>query len=182
MKKKIRKDILEKRKAVPAEEILQKSADVIEQLQNLPAIIKAERVHVYYPINNEVDIRPFIEWLWEHDKKVIMPRTNFETKEMDNYYIISFGQLEETKFGLHEPTKFSPLHLGSPDVIIVPGVAFDEERNRLGYGGGFYDRFLEDSISIRIGVAFEMQMTYLLPVEGHDQKLDMVVTEKRVIS
>jgi len=182
MKKKNRKDFLEKRKALPAEEILMKSADIITQLQSLPAVLKAERVHVYYPINNEVDIRQFIEWLWEQDKKVVMPRANFKTKEMDNYYIISFGQLEETKFGLHEPTKFSPLHLGSPDVIIVPGVAFDEERNRLGYGGGFYDRFLEDSNSTCIGVAFEMQVTHLLPVEVHDQKLDMVVTEKRVIS
>ncbi|MCF7919663.1 MAG: 5-formyltetrahydrofolate cyclo-ligase [Candidatus Cloacimonetes bacterium] len=182
MKKSIRKELLEKRKALSEKEVNLKSKKIIARLLELPQILKAERIHVYYPINNEVDIRPFIEWLWEKGKKVIMPRANFETHELDNYYIITFGQLEETHLGLHEPYTTSPLHLGSPDVIIVPGVAFGEDRNRLGYGGGFYDRFLNESISLRIGVAFEMQIVKQIPAEKHDQRMDLIITEERIIS
>jgi 5-formyltetrahydrofolate cyclo-ligase len=181
MKETIRKELLNRRKMMPEAEVLQKSSSIIAKLRELPVIIKAERIHVYYPIMNEVDIRPFIEWLWDQGKKVIMPRANFKSKEMINYYVITFGQLEETRFGLREPLKTSPLHLGSPDVIIVPGVAFDEDKGRLGYGSGFYDRFLYESNSKRIGVAYDFQIVPVLPREEHDQKMDVIVTEKRII-
>lgn len=180
-KKTVRQHFLNKRKALSAKDISRLSEQIITRLQGISEVTSAKDVHVYYPIRNEVDIKPFIEWLWQNDKKVVMPRTNFKNKEMDNYYIISFGQLEETKYGLFEPRVISPRHLGSTDIIIVPGVAFSEDKYRLGYGGGFYDRFLDNSRSIKIGVSFETQMSLTLPVEEHDRKLDLIVTEERII-
>jgi 5-formyltetrahydrofolate cyclo-ligase len=181
MKMQVRKAILKQRKEISEADYKLKSDMVCRKLQKLTKVKEAEIIHVYYPINQEVDIRPFIEYLWSEGKKVIMPRADFATKEMENYFVISFGQLEETKYGLHEPRVISPLHFGSPDIVIVPGVAFSQNRYRLGYGGGFYDRFLRDIDSHKIGVAFEMQMVSRVPVEKHDQQLDQVITESRTI-
>ncbi|MCF7913430.1 MAG: 5-formyltetrahydrofolate cyclo-ligase [Candidatus Cloacimonetes bacterium] len=181
MKPQLRKTILAKRKEISPAEYRQKSDAVCEGLQKLTKIEEANTIHVYYPINQEVDIRPFIEYLWTKGKMVIMPRADFGRKEMENYYVISFGQLEETKFGLHEPRQISPLYLGSPDIVIVPGVAFSQDHYRLGYGGGFYDRFLSSIDSYKIGVGFEMQVVKRLPIEEHDQQLDLIITEDRTI-
>ena len=181
MKKNLRKEMLSKRQEMSAEKYRQKSEKICQNLLALPQIQEADTIHAYYPINQEVDIRSFIEALWEAGKKVVMPRADFKTKEMENYYVISFGQLEETRFGLQEPRKMSPLHLGSPDVVIVPGVAFSLKRYRLGYGGGFYDRFLRKIESYKIGVGFEMQIITNLPVEDHDQQLDLIITEDRTV-
>ena len=169
--------MLAKRKAISPSEYNEMSNIICQKLMKMNKITKAESVHVYYPINNEVDIRNLIEFLWWNNKKVIMPKANFKTRELVNYYVISFGQLEETRFGLHEPRENSPLQLGSPDVVIVPGVAFSSSRYRLGYGGGFYDRFLENIDSYKIGVAFEAQLLSDLPHQNHDQRLDLIVTE-----
>jgi 5-formyltetrahydrofolate cyclo-ligase len=98
MKKNLRKTILSKRKEMFAEKYQQKSEIICQKLLNFPQIQDAETIHVYYPINQEVDIRPFIEYLWNEGKKVVMPRADFATKEMENYFVISFGQLEETKY------------------------------------------------------------------------------------
>ena len=181
MKKEIRKPMLAKRKAISETSYRQMSDVICEKLIKHPRILQAYSVHIYYPIYDEVDIRPVIEFLWDHNKKVIMPKADFHTREMFNYYVISFGQLEETRFGLHEPRANSPLHLGSPEVVIVPGVAFSHDRFRLGYGSGFYDRFLKSIDSYKIGVAFEMQIVPKLPIEDHDQQLDQIITEKRTI-
>lgn len=181
IKKDIRKYFLDKRTSMAQSEVLEKSRQICDRLKQIPAILEASDIHVYYPIRNEVDIKSFIEWIWSQEKKVVMPRAIFKTRELENYYIISFGQLEETKYGLFEPRKISPLHLGSPDVIIVPGVAFTADKYRLGYGGGFYDRFLRKSFSLKIGVAYENQLADKLPLEEHDHKLDMIATEERLI-
>ncbi len=181
MKKEIRKPMLARRKELSESSYKRMSAVICEKLIRNSRILQAYSVHIYYPIYNEVDIRPVIEFLWNNNKKVIMPKADFHTREMSNYYVISYGQLEETRFGLHEPRANSPLHLGSPDVVIVPGVAFSSDRYRLGYGSGFYDRFLKGIDSFKIGVAFEMQIIAKLPVEEYDQKLDQIITEKRVI-
>lgn len=180
MKKELRDKLLLRRQAMSAEEYQQKSEAICRILMKNEIIAEAERVHIYYPMRQEVDVRPFIEYLWSIDKKVIMPRADFKSKEMTNYYVINFGQLEKTRYGLLEPRTNSPLHLGSPDVVIVPGVAFSRKRYRLGYGGGFYDRFLDSIITTSIGVGFELQMVDNLVVEPHDQQLDLVITEKKI--
>lgn len=180
-KKELRKVILNKRQSITAEDYLDKSAAVCERLKQNRRFSQAGSVHVYYPIKGEVDIKPAIDYLWQTGKQVIMPRADFKTKDMQNYYVISFGQLEKTHYGLFEPRTTSPLHLGSPEVVIVPGVAFSEDRYRLGYGGGFYDRFLSGIDSYLIGVAFEEQIVDLLPRETHDQKLNLILTDQREI-
>jgi 5-formyltetrahydrofolate cyclo-ligase len=181
MKKGIRKTILEKRLALSNQEYREKSEIICEKLISHPIIQEASTIHIYYPVKNEVDVRPFIEMLWNSGKRVIMPRVDFSTKEMENFFVISFGQLEETRYGLYEPRSISPLHLGSPDVVIVPGVAFSPDRQRLGYGGGFYDRFLSSVITTKIAPAFDLQIIPELPVMKHDQALDLIITETRII-
>lgn len=180
-KKALRKKLIAARKAMPYRQYQQKSRIICDIIKTLPELRKAHNIHIYYPINQEVDTRPLIDYLWANDKKVIMPRANFDTKEMANYFVINFGQLEQTKFGLMEPKETSPLQLGSPDLIIVPGVSFDPTCHRLGYGAGFYDKFLAQMNAPAIGVAFDLQISQTLPVEKHDHQLDMVVTESGIM-
>jgi 5-formyltetrahydrofolate cyclo-ligase len=181
MKKQLRKEIFKKRQQLSAEEYQAKSRVICDKLLQHPNVQKANSVHIYYPINQEVDVRSLIEYLWSSNKKVVMPRADFETKEMVNYFVISYGQLEETKYGLMEPRTNSPLQIGSPDLVIVPGVAFSIDRYRLGYGGGFYDRWLAGVESFRLGVAFDLQIVTKLPVEIHDVRLNQIITETRNI-
>ena len=86
------------------------------------------------------------------------------------------------KYGIPEPVKANRVH---PDILFVPLVAFDKELNRLGYGGGFYDRYIQKISKIKkvvkVGLAFSFQKLKNIPVNKHDKKLDMIITEKEII-
>ena len=97
---------------------------------------------------------------------------------MNFYKIDSYDDIQPGYFNIPEPK--SNIKLRTPDIIIVPGVAFSYEFERLGYGGGFYDTYLCDKDILKIAICFEFQMMDKLPVEEHDIKMDMIVTENNI--
>lgn len=132
----------------------------------------------YYPVNNEIDDIQILKELNKRNYKTSLPiiKSNFE---MDFYSWCYFETLKINKFGIPEPHKKKKIY---PDVILVPLVAFDSNLNRLGYGGGYYDRFilkLENKKKIlKIGLAFSFQKIKKIPILKYDKKLDYIVTEK----
>ena len=180
-KKKIRKNMLKQRKELSPSEVSANSLRITQRLLLLDVVKKSNCFHLYFPINNEVDTTELIKYLWKHNKTVIMPRTDFENKTLKNSIITSFDQLEETTFSMMEPKAYLDSFTGHIDIVLVPGVAFDRSTNRMGYGGGFYDRFLNTTSAIKIALSHHFQLMDSIPSEEHDVRMDYIITEEEII-
>jgi len=115
-------------------------------------------------------------------KKVFLPRVHLRNRELSFHQIFSLSDVVPGPFSLKEPPLENPsIPPEKLELILVPGVAFDVKKGRIGYGGGFYDRALVKSRAFKIGVAFSFQIFQTLPLEAHDQKVDLIITEKGII-
>lgn len=132
----------------------------------------------------EVDTRPIIEAAWSMGKQVLVPKCNPTTREMDFRILQSYDNLETVYNGLLEPIveETESLMKEKIDLQIVPGVIFSDEGYRIGYGGGYYDRYMVDYSGVSIALAFEVQTNKVVPVESHDVPVQKIVTQKRIIS
>ncbi len=135
----------------------------------------------YIPINYEYNCLELLKFLNSKKYTICLPvvKNNFKM----NFYKYSFKDpLKINKLGIPEPIKLKNKVV--PDLIFVPLVAFDDKLNRLGYGGGFYDRYFEKNSNfkkiIKIGLAFSFQKIKKLPINNYDKKLDKIITEKKV--
>ncbi len=183
-KKEIRKTVFARRKAASEEEIRKNSDIIFEKLRNSTEYRNASTVFAYMDYNHEVMTRAFIMQAWKDGKKVAVPRVN--GSEMNFYYITYFGQLEKGCMGILEPITHCPgiVQIADADekaLMIVPGVAFDPERHRVGYGGGFYDKYL----SIHDGhstaaVAFDFQIFDEVPYDDYDILPQHIYTEREI--
>ncbi len=137
-------------------------------------------VMAYWPLPAEPDIRALLQALNSHDKSVFLPVT--KGKQIIPHRVTEFGNLQPSRLGVHEPEHGSstPFPHGKLNLVILPGLAFTKDGERLGRGGGYYDRFLAKLAgnTVKVGVAFERQMHRLIPTLDHDIAMDFVVTEK----
>lgn len=139
----------------------------------------------YVPFRAEVDVTPILEWCWSQGHRVVLPKVHAADKTMDLYVVEHWDQLETGAYGIREPLpSLVQLHdYSSISIMLVPGLAFDSSMNRLGYGGGYYDRFVQaltDSglpLPLMLLPAFDLQMVQHIPVESHDLCVDAVITE-----
>lgn len=184
-KSELRKKILAKRDLLSEEEINLKSLTIRENLWTLNEFTTAKNVFLFVNFRSEVRTIPIIEKCLEQEKKVILPFTDIKNKRLILYYVKRLNDLKEGAYGILEPNPDVNQRANVKDIdcAIVPGSAFDEKGGRMGYGGGFYDRLLPD---LRIGVpkiaiAFELQIIDEVPMGYFDQKMDIIVTEQRII-
>ncbi len=182
-KKELRKELMTKRLNMTFDEVKKKSIIIIEKIIEQKIYRNAKTIMVYMPIKNEVAIEALIESAWADQKIVLFPKVNPITKMMDVYKVTDWNGLEKGNYGIPEPKigGIPPFPVEEIDVVLIPGVGFDEQGFRLGYGGGYYDRFFDrfEALPYKIGVAFEMQVINQLPVEHHDYPVDEVITERR---
>lgn len=130
-------------------------------------------VHAYLPIRSEVDIRPVLEYCLLNSIVVVCPKT-LAQGQMKQYMLYDLNEIEEGLYGTCHPSS-SIEYLGEYDLILVPAVAYDMSYYRLGYGGGYYDRFLIDHTeAIHAGVIFKEQYVDNVPRETHDCKMDIL--------
>lgn len=175
-KKAIRKQIFAERKAHTDEEIEIWSRQITDLVTKLPEYRDAERVLAYADYNHEVMTRYIIEAAWKDGKEVAVPKVSGQ--DMIFYRLTDFAQLEKGYFGIPEPARGETVQWEDA-VMIMPGVAFDRENHRVGYGGGFYDRFLEKHPHVkRVAVAFGFQIMPEVPTEPTDISPEVIVTEK----
>ena len=177
-KDEIREKINLVRKNLSKEVIAEKSKKIVDALIKLKEYADAETIMPYISLNIEVDTKEFIKNELLKGRRVVVPFV-----EGDDIQVSELNELDliEGKFGVLEPMK-KELYEGKIDVVIVPGVAFDENGSRIGFGKGYYDKFLEKfKDSLRIGLAFEEQIVDFIPSEEHDKSVDMIITEKRII-
>lgn len=132
-----------------------------------------QTVHTYLPMGSEIDIFPFIEQCLAHHKTVICPQT-MPNREFKNLILASLEDLEPGVFGTVHPMGERTFE-GTYDMVVVPGLACDDERYRLGYGAGYYDTFLAElTTSFKIGMFYPFQKMNQLPREPHDIQLDRI--------
>ena len=180
-KDKIRKEILEKRNNLSTEEVEKKSDLIIE---NLGKFIKnAENIMIFMDMKNEVRITKLMKLYPE--KSFFIPKiTDSKNREMKiNRY--NENELVLHKFGYYESSSSDFYNENILDIVIVPAVVFDLEKNRIGFGGGYYDTFLKkirggNKKVLFIGICYDFQIIEKVPAEEHDVVLDFVVSESRI--
>lgn len=163
------------------EEIKERSKLVMKKLEELPCFLEARTVYCYVSYNQEVDTRNLINRSLELGKEVAVPRV--EGKDIAFYTISSLSDLKPGYQGILEPSG-SKVSKAERALMIFPGLAFDLKKNRVGYGGGFYDRYLASHRNIsfeKTALAFDFQIMDALKAENYDEKVDRIVTDKRII-
>lgn len=182
-KKRLRKEILAKRNRLSEETVAEKSRKIKETLFELPGFKQAKTVMFYVAKDKEVRTEEMIRESLKMGKRVAVPISKAEERDLVPSLLIDYGELVPGTYGILEPREegHRPVPLENIELIVVPGVAFDRRGNRIGFGGGFYDRFLKrvSSNVPRLGLAFDMQMVEELPFGKMDVPMDGVVTEEK---
>jgi len=180
-KKALRDSARQKRFLLTDEEIRQKSSKICSQVLEL--LDGHRTVMIYCSKNPEVDTLPLISALLQKGIRVVVPIIEQETTSLRLSYLTNCDLLVRSTFSVPEPIGNEiPARPEDIELVIVPMLAFDTTGNRLGYGAGYYDRFLSSHPAIRkIGLAFLCQETPEVPVEGNDIRMDYIVTEEGII-
>jgi len=183
-KQELRREVLAMRAALPEEERAHRSRQAARRLLELPALSSSQTIMAFYPFQDEIDTRIFMEEARKRGKELWLPRTEVAARRLTPYVYRSEEELRSGVYGIREPDpELSCLaDVSRLDAIVLPGVAFDRTGGRLGYGGGFYDRFLAalQRKPLLIGYAFSIQVVDRVPLEEHDYLLDFVVTDEAV--
>ncbi len=182
----LRNKILEKKSLLSKKEIKEKSEIITKTLLDSDFYKEAKRIMTFVSMEKEVDTHPLIQEIISHNKSIVVPITLNKTKELLLSELFSLSELEVRDFNIEVPKpEFTRLiEPKSVDLILVPGLAFAKDGHRVGYGGGYYDRFLEkiDKSVPKIGLAFDLQIVDNVPVEPFDIGVDFIISEKRIIS
>lgn len=172
-KKEIRKRLIEIRKNIINKKEL--STIIVDKLMCLDIYKNSSVIALYNSLNDEVNTKDLINESLK-EKIVLLPR--IIDNEMVFIKIDNDTKYIKSNFKVMEP--IGEIYQEKIDLIIVPGVSFDKEKNRLGYGRAYYDRYLKNKDIYKIGLCFDEQIVDLLPNEKHDIKMNMVITNKRV--
>lgn len=183
-KRRLRKQLLERRNALSENERTEFSLTITNAVLHDERIKRAQYVHCYLSFASEVKTRQLIEVLWEQGKTVFAPIVI--GSELLHSVITSETEFVPDSYGIPTPVhtdyiQTKELLLAKNDCVIVPVVGFDAKGARLGYGKGFYDRFLTTTDAFRCGVAFSCQLCDEIPTDEFDMVMDMIITERQKI-
>ena len=185
-KKALRKELLIKRENLTEEEILKKSNLIANSIYNSKVYRDAKTIMTYISFKNEVYTHNIIKKSIIENKKIVVPITIPETKELKISQVLDFNELEIGYYNILTPKKEFLRYIDPKDIdlVLVPGVAFDKNGYRIGYGGGYYDRFLDKlrKDAIKIGLAFDLQLIDKVPKDNYDKSVDIIITENEIIN
>ena len=177
-KNSLRQHLEMKRRAMPKEEAEVLSAAVVTQLESLPEFCEGRNVMLYYPIRNEVDVRPLLQAYRE--TKVLLLPVVLKGHRMELRQYTGPESLKKGRYNIPEP--IGERYTGHIDTIIVPGVGFDRHLHRIGRGGGYYDRFLKKHPEAKkVAVAYDFQIVDNVPVNRFDRKVNAIITPTTII-
>jgi len=191
----LRKDMEQRRASLSAEERADKQRRINAGLLELASrYLAADRpggaaptLLTYMPHRSEPDITPLMEWCWRQGVRVLLPRVAKDTKAMSLHRVSGYKDLDSGAYGIREPRPHTPVetNLATISLILVPGLAFDAGFGRLGYGGGYYDRFMQLFAArglerpAAIAAAFDLQLIEQVPTSWHDFRVDGLITESK---
>lgn len=180
----LRQELLNRRIALDTDAVRRASLAITETIRALPEWKNAAQVLLYWPVRNEVDTRPLMTDLWQRGAEVLLPRCREgQPGIMDLACVSCEEDLRPGMFSIMEPdtARCSVMYEFRPDMALIPGVGYDAAGNRLGFGGGYYDRLLSETgmeQTLTIGLCYEFQLVETLPVEAWDRAVKAICTEK----
>ena len=172
----LRAIVEQRRRMLTPEEVAADSALICAQIEQMSAFREAKTVLIYYPVHNEVDLRPLLE-KYQDQKTFLFPVTHRHSMEVRPYD--GEDMMRKGRLGVPEPQ--TPTYHGPIDLMLVPGVVFDMHCHRIGRGGGYYDRLLADISCFTVAVGFDCQFVDKVPTEGTDRPVDAVITPGRTL-
>ena len=181
----IRKKLLDFRSALDAEEVSDHSQQIVARLMKSDLLSASESILFYWPLQgkNEIDLRSILPLLRNTTKELYLPVINrISDRSMIARRIETESDLDLGPFSTQEPRNGKMISPDKLDLVIIPGIAFDRSGTRIGYGGGFYDRYLPKCTdAIFLGVCMRIMLQDLLPREGHDVAVNHILTESEWI-
>jgi 5-formyltetrahydrofolate cyclo-ligase len=184
MKNTIRASILSQRNAMPPLDITRKSALIKKRLFSMREFQRAQFILFYISYGSEVATHEMIQECLASRKQVVVPCTDAKSRTLSLSKLQRWDDLGIGTYNIQEPRVECrcEISLSAVDLIIVPGIVFDNAGHRIGHGMGYYDRLLcENTKATTVALAFELQLVEKIPVEPHDISVDMIITEKRII-
>lgn len=181
-KKILRKRLIEKRKSLDKVEKAKWDKIISEKIINSDCFKKAEQVLVFSSTDDEFDTRYIIERCRESYKRVFYPRCIDKDGNMSFFKVDSVGDLTFGSFGILEPKETCKKYIPQDnDLVIVPCISADRQKNRIGYGKGYYDRFLKDFNGVSVSPCYDILLEDEIPTDKYDMQINIIVTDKEVI-
>lgn len=183
-KKKIRNEIIKMREILSLELRKEKNELILKNLLESELYKKSTKIFTFINYGSEVETKNFINIALKDGKRIFIPKTIKATKEMKAVEISSLDNLKPDAWGILEPCDFErEINKNLLDLIIVPGAVFDRKGNRIGYGGGYYDRYFSNiNLEInKIALAYELQLVDYIEAEEHDIAVNYIITENGLI-
>ena len=179
-KKELRKMILKQRRALSDSEVHDRSLLICDNIYRSRVYEKAKDVCLYMPINNEVDVALMLDQVLDDGKRAWLPKVIED--EMDFFAYDRDTPLTIGAYGITEPDTDEILEPDENTLIIMPGAVFSHDRDRIGYGGGYYDKYLDKHREVMtVAACYDLQIVDSIPAEMHDIKPQALVSEKRII-
>lgn len=187
-KKQIRKDILEVRRSMDIDKKDTYDTLIEKSFFESSFYKEAKNIFIYISYDSEINTKRMINRAINEGKNIYVPRTEFDTKLMNAVKINDFSNLVESRYGILEPKKEEPfIDPNELDLIVVPGVAFDKNGGRIGYGAGYYDRYFKrineknKARITKLALIYDFQLIDEVPTDEEDVLIDAVLTEKQFI-
>ncbi|MHA0856508.1 5-formyltetrahydrofolate cyclo-ligase [Paenibacillus sp. CMAA1364] len=188
----MRTQLIRARNTIPEDQRQQWSGRAIGFLTDIFRTMQIKNFAVYIPFRSELNTRSLVEWGWNNGIQVLVPKCNPNDYSMQLCPLKDWNELSFGAYGIQEPNLIHTSALSDPfvpEVIVLPGLAFDRNGGRLGYGSGYYDRLYErlqpwfesNNPPVMIGLGFHMQIVDKVPMGEHDTRLNLLVSEKGVM-
>ncbi len=175
----LRRKIREQKRAMTQEQIISASCDLGEQFAACQLYQQAKTIYGYLPYNQEVRTVPMLERALQDGKRVAVPKVYGD--EMKFIYLADLSQVETGYAGIPEPVADTPVAEDPTALVLMPGLAFDPQGHRIGYGGGFYDKFLAaEPNHPTVALCYGFQMLDKLETQDHDIPVDLVLWSKNI--
>ncbi len=176
----LRKQMIAKRQSLSKKEWKNKSEQIVKIILSSSELENSNIIHCFISMNErfEVDTHGLVKKILDLGKTVVVPVTNFNDGTLSHSLLNSFDELTPNKWGVLEPKVLRPITIEKIDLVLVPLLAADRAGNRLGYGKGFYDRFLANIKASSFGLLFEEFVLEKIPTDSFDRKLNGLISEK----
>ncbi|GAB4135683.1 MAG: 5-formyltetrahydrofolate cyclo-ligase [Ignavibacteriales bacterium] len=181
-KSEARKIVVKRRSELSAIEIRNKTKSIIDLLKSTDDFIHAKNIFCYVAsMPGEVDTKILIDQMMSWGKNVFLPKLNRHTKSFRRFHFSGWDEIVKNSEGYWEPKHGIDDEMSDIDLIIVPALAVSKSGQRVGYGGGFYDKLLRETYAPKYVLAFEFQLFDYIETTVHDVHVDRIITERRII-
>lgn len=180
MKKIIRKEILEKRDELTKSQVEKLSSEICSNILNWEIFKNVSTIMLYSNCKNEVNTKKIIEHCYKMNKRVVLPKSIKDSHDILPCVVGSFDELIPGAYGILEPDGSNIINKNKIELVIIPGVAFDMNGDRIGHGAGYYDRFLNGYNGVKAGICYELQIVENAWPDKLDIKMDYLITEKGI--